>query len=398
MSQPRIHLAIDNCFASKRWVRPREWMGVIRDLGLRCIEASADTECDPLYGGAEVLADWGREVQAAERETGCKVVNLYSGHGTYATLGLTHHDERVRERMLRQWLLPMVDLAADLGAGLGFFCHAFSDAVLQDPAAYRDTYAELAARLAEVARHAGRRGMAGRVGVEQMYTPHQPPWTVDGSTDLLRRVVAQAGHPFYLTIDVGHQSGQHRFQRPDAQRLAKHLADCRAGAPNQGLWLGPRSAYAAFARQLAADPAGDATAIAAIQASYDAHPHLFAAPQDADPYHWLERLGRWSPIIHLQQTDGRSSGHAPFTAERNRTGIIRPDAVLHALQRGFAQAAGPGLPPPVADIYLTLEVFTSTGELNHDQLQRLAESVRYWRTAVPEDCLPLDQLTARSSP
>jgi len=392
MRSPRIHLAIDNCFASKRWTRPREWMEVIRGLGLTCIEASADTECDPLYGGAAVLADWGREVQAAERATGCTVVNLYSGHGTYATLGLTHHDERVRERMLRQWLLPMVDLAADLGAGLGFFCHAFSDAVLQDPAAYRETYTELAARLAEVARHAGRRDLAGRVGVEQMYTPHQPPWTVDGSIDLLRRVVAQAGQPFHLTIDVGHQSGQHRFQRPDAPRLATHLAACRAGAPNQGLWLGPRTAYAAFDQLVAAPPAGDAAGIAVILSSYDAYPHLFAGPQDADPYHWLERLGRWSPIVHLQQTDGRSSGHAPFTAERNRSGIIKPAEVLRALQRGFTQPAPAGLPPPVADIYLTLEVFTSTGELPHDQLQRLAESVRHWRTAVPHDGLPLDQL------
>ena len=50
---PIIYLGIDNCFASKRWARPSEWTRVIRDLGLRYVEASADTECDPLYMGAE---------------------------------------------------------------------------------------------------------------------------------------------------------------------------------------------------------------------------------------------------------------------------------------------------------------------------------------------------------
>ena len=50
---PIIYLGIDNCFASKRWVRPMEWARVISDLGLKHVEASADTECDPLYMGNE---------------------------------------------------------------------------------------------------------------------------------------------------------------------------------------------------------------------------------------------------------------------------------------------------------------------------------------------------------
>lgn len=31
---PKLYLAIDNCFASKRWTEPAEWADVIRDLGL----------------------------------------------------------------------------------------------------------------------------------------------------------------------------------------------------------------------------------------------------------------------------------------------------------------------------------------------------------------------------
>ena len=60
---PKIYLAIDNCFASKRWTQPREWMRVIRELGLTGVEASADAECDPLYMGAEFTRDWIEDVK-----------------------------------------------------------------------------------------------------------------------------------------------------------------------------------------------------------------------------------------------------------------------------------------------------------------------------------------------
>ena len=31
---PRIYLALDNCFASKRWTEPEEWAGIIAGLGM----------------------------------------------------------------------------------------------------------------------------------------------------------------------------------------------------------------------------------------------------------------------------------------------------------------------------------------------------------------------------
>ena len=61
---PKIYLGIDNCFASKRWVRPAEWIRVIGELGLKYVEASADTECDPLYMDPEFTRDWIADVKA----------------------------------------------------------------------------------------------------------------------------------------------------------------------------------------------------------------------------------------------------------------------------------------------------------------------------------------------
>lgn len=60
---PRVYLAIDNCFASKRWTEPAEWLGVIKDMGVRFVEASADNECAPLYGDADYLKGWQKQIK-----------------------------------------------------------------------------------------------------------------------------------------------------------------------------------------------------------------------------------------------------------------------------------------------------------------------------------------------
>lgn len=54
---------------------------------------------------------------------------------------------------------------------------------------------------------------------------------------------------------------------------------------------------------------------------------------DSDPYAWLEQLGSYSPIVHIQQTDGKADRHWPFTNEFNEQGIIRFDKVLNSLEK-----------------------------------------------------------------
>jgi hypothetical protein len=125
METARVYLAVDNCFASKRWTKPSEWMEVIKEAGLYYIEASADNECDPLYTTPDYIKDWIKEIKEYSDKTGVKVVNLYSGHGTYTTLGLAHTDKRIRDRMLNEWLKKMVKAAINLKAGMGFFAMHF---------------------------------------------------------------------------------------------------------------------------------------------------------------------------------------------------------------------------------------------------------------------------------
>lgn len=391
MHDPRISLAIDNCFASKRWTRPAEWAAIVADLGLRAIETSADTECDPLYGGPDYLADWVAEVEEAEREHGVEVVNMYSGHGTYATLGLAHTDARVRERMTRQWLFPLIDVAGRLGAGVGFFCHAFPQGVLRSADAYAGAVGELHDRLAQIAAYAAER-LSSPIGVEQMYSPHQYPWRIADALALMRAVTAGAGAPFYVDLDVGHQSGQHRFVRPSRVEIEASLAAPAGGVET---WIGPPQADELRDRARAGEVPIAETA-ERIDAICGESPHLFASDRDTDPYAWLEECGAWSPIVHLQQTTGRSSSHLPFTPEHNDAGIIDGPRVLASLARSVARADAPvaPLPPPVDHIYLTIEVFASTAEHPAMIIEKLRETVRYWRRWVPEDGTPISELTS----
>jgi len=391
---PRIYLAIDNCFASKRWTRPRQWAALVRDLGLSCVEASADNECDPLYTTPAYMADWLAEVRAAQDEFGVRVANLYSGHGTYSTLGLAHTDARVRHHMLEAWLKPMADHAAALGAGLGFYCHAFPQDVLQDPIAYKRAREDLFARLATLAGYAHDRG-AKSLSLEQMYTPHQVPWTIAGAVELLRDIYARGQAPLYLTLDTGHGSLQRRFLRPDRDALALAVREYRAGRRPVGLWLGLAAAYELIQEAAKAGPAEEEARLRQIEEEMERTPYLFAAMDDGDPYAWLARLGCYSPIIHLQQTSGRSSPHWPFTAERNAEGIIRPDKVLRAIADAYERPEGDGLPPRCEEIHLTLEVFAGTADIPADVIGWLEQSVAYWRRYVPCDGLSLAELVQR---
>ena len=368
-----------------------EWAQIIQGLGLKYVEASADNECDPLYHCKEFMEDWTGEVKNACDMTGIRIANLYSGHGTYSTLGLAHTDRRMRLRFLEKWLKPQLARAGEFGAGLGFFTHAFTDSVLQVPAEYWRSLSALIDNLADLASYAAKNGF-GPVGVEQMYTPHQVPWTISGAIEIMRRVYTRAKAPMYITIDTGHQSGQARFLRISEKQVRRLIRLGRAGCANKGVWLGPQSAFRLYEKAVTDKRAPEDWLVSKIGKEADKYPFLFASSEDGDPYTWLARLACWSPIIHLQQTDNICSAHLPFTRQWNRTGIIKGSKVLKAIRDSYRQRPEPGMPPRITDIYLTIEVFSGTSGINRDILNNLRETVAYWRRFVPEDGLTLDRL------
>ena len=386
----KIFLAIDNCFATKRWCEPGEWMRVIKDLGIRYVEASADNEIDPLYSCPAFINDWVKEVRRESEKSGVRVVNLYSGHGTYSTLGLGHYDARVREHFVRDWVRPMLRTAGKLGAGLGFFAHAFSEKMLREPALYRkawDTLIEIFRGLSVDAERSG----AATFGVEQMYTPHQIPWTIADAAEFLRQTNDKSsGLPVYITIDTGHQSGQDNFLPPSAVDVRDFVRRIRGGGASD-IYVGPVEFFPAF-RDLVLSGASANKISKAIAKHVKSFPYLFSAPGDGDTYRWLEHYAAFSPIIHLQQTNGKESSHKNFTPEMNEWGIIRADKVLRAIRANYSRPVPKGFPPKCKEIYLTLEPFLGTAAHPRMMLEEIAESVAYWRRYVPEDGLDIGAL------
>ena len=142
--------------------------------------------------GQEYLNNWVNEVKLAQEKHGVQVCNLYSGHGTYTTLGLTHTEESVRNHMIENWFFPMVRIAGMLNCGMGFFAHAFNHSVLQNVDDYEDHVRILEDALANI----------------------------NDTRGLLTEVSRKSGHGFYFTEDVGHHHP--KFIRPTKEQACKN--------------------------------------------------------------------------------------------------------------------------------------------------------------------------------
>lgn len=342
MTYPKIYLAFDNCFAVKRWLKPSEWAKIIADAGVNRVEISADCECDPIFSDKEYLAEWLEDAREACAANSVAVSSLYSGHGSYNTAGLAHPDRRVGDNLIRNWILPYAAMAAKLDAGLGFYMQAFPVEIMRSAVEYGRAYQALTDVTREIAAQTREKGVRF-TAVEQMYSPQQTPWTINGAVDFMKRTGA------YITIDTGHASGQRKFLRPYAQKAA--------GGENDS--------------------------------------YLFASPEDCDIYSWLASLALYSPIIHLQQTDGLGSPHHPFTDKYNRRGIIEPEKLLRAIKASYDKHVSAPLCfafPPCGEINLTFELFFGLTDTPNEILSAISESVSFWRRFIPRDGVALDRL------
>lgn len=89
--------------------------------------------------------------------------------------------------------------------------------------------------------------------------------------------------------------------------------------------------------------------------------------RDSDPYEWLRQLASYSPVIHLQQTDGKADCHWPFTKEYNVRGIIDPVRVVDAIEQSGAK-----------DVTLLFEIIHPFEADEGAVLRDLKKSVTYW--------------------
>lgn len=371
MVYPKIYLAIDNCVLYKRWTRPDEWAKIISDMGIYHIEASADNELDPLYTGKEHIKRWINEVLEAQSKYGVKVANIYSGHGSYTTLGMAHPEASVRKQMIEGFFKPLIEVAGQLECGMGFFAHAFENRALQNPDMYAQYVKFVEDALVEINTYAGEVGCKD-LGIEKMYTPHQYPWRNADVKTLLHNVTSRSGRDFYFTEDVGHHAP--KFAKPNLELLSNNI---------RGVWLGSDEAYRLARNNDTAQ---------CIKQEIENNPQLFMSDTEGGCYETLRSLGCYSPIIHLQQTNGEVSAHLPFTKKENEKGIIKGKEILKAIKESYDSPVDTSMPKRAKNIYLTLELFSGTTSIMNDVLDDCRESAQYWRKFIPEDGICLDEL------
>ena len=374
---PRIHLVMDNCFAIKRWVEPYDWMSIIKKIGgITKIQASTDNEISPVLNTQSFRDKWTGEVEKYEKEFGMEVVSFYSGYAEYRTVGLASFSQDKRQTLINRYFKPIVDVAQRLGAQVGNTLSAYSDPVLQQPELFEESVGYVDECLAQMAKYADERKVL--FGYEQMYSPMQGMWTIEWCKDCMKRVKALSGSPLYITIDTAHQVAQGLFKKPGIDDIIK----MQAGGDTEEFRL-PDEIISAIRN------GKDLKEILCLLEKYD---YWFAEPQDADVYEWLGQLGCYSPIVHLQQTDGTYSGHKPFTKRYNESGIIHPKEVFRAIKRSYDADEENGLPSRVEDIYLAFELFFGAGDSKESIINQLSESVQYWRKYLPEDGMNLQEL------
>jgi len=383
MNYPRIYLVIDNCFAIKRWVRPEDWMELCAEIGFKYVQASTDNEIDPLFSTPEYMDDWFTQVERSSKKTGVELVNFYTGYQTYRTAGLAHPDRRIVEHLKKNWIYNLVERINRFGAdGLGFSYFAIPDRVMQDPKLHKATIETLYEDLCDIANFAYEQNEV-KVSVEQMYVPYQPPFTIQDSKQYLQRVYEKDSKPIYITLDTGHMVGQHKFLRPSAKEIEQSFTQAEPS-----IWLGGDRVYEIWREYKSSGKVAEGTEL--ILAEMDQFPYMFAEQEDMDPYIWTEKLAKYSPIVHMQQTDGTKSAHAPFTPEWNKIGIITGEKLMCSIMKSYEDPEE--LQPPVQDIYLSFEIFASNTDKKPDIIRNLKQTLEYWRQFVPEDGMTLDQI------
>ena len=91
--------------------------------------------------------------------------------------------------------------------------------------------------------------------------------------------------------------------------------------------------------------------------------------EDLDPYTWLKKVGKHSPVIHMKQRTINVHGHKPFTKEYNKEGLIYPDKIIHELKK-----------LNIDEVYIYLELsFREREPYDSNVVSVLKESVDYWK-------------------
>lgn len=389
MIDPKISIGIDNCFAIKRWVSPSEWARVIKEMGMKYVEGVGDLEIEPLLTPMSWHDDWINEVNEQKAKHGVEVIMMYSNDSTYDTIGFAHPDKRIRDHYVEKWFDEFCRISSKIGANVGYYVQAIAEEQLFNKDKYDKAIADsfdCMKRVGEIAQSYG----VDKVALEEMYTAHQPPFTIESMKSLMKKVNKESSMPLYVTEDVGHHSPN--YLKPTDEMIEKgymrYLKDKYIP-----VWLGSLKAQQLFKDDAAKgfDKIRKET-VKEILLDVEENSHLFCEEKDTDCYEWLRELGAYSPVVHLQQTDGKHSSHDPFSEEANKTGIIHPVKILRAIKESYDKPDDPTMPKKCDSICLVQELYLSTKDVGYQGLWKLGWSTDYLRHFIPKDNMTLSEL------
>jgi len=297
-------LGVNNCFAVKRWPEPKSWIEIVATkLEVKYVQFSFDL-LDPRTK-EPALTSMIIEIRDYAKDYGITIDSTFTGLAAYSFNLLMHPNPLMRYDAL-DWYISAIRVTKEMGVNsTGGHLAAMSWDYFLDETKRKyivEVLLENIRLLSKVAKSYGLRSILW----EPMPVVREPPYTINGAKDLLRRANEGAGVPIKLCIDLGHTCA----------------------------WK-------------------------------------YESERDLDPYAWLEELGVHSPVIHVQQTDGKADRHWPFIEEYNKIGIIKPERVLEALKKSGAE-----------EVLLALEIIHPFEEREEKVLDDMIKSVRYWKEYV----------------
>jgi hypothetical protein len=350
----KVHLdiGVNGAFLTRRWEEPDNFMHLTREAGFEYHEFCADV-LDPFFSGdREYQLATARAVKDAAQRYGVTITDIYTGVATHRFHGLSHRDAGVRARM-KQWILDCMDLALAMGTDrIGGHWDALSVETLSDPARIEWAFRNIYRTFRELSAAAAEKGIAA-VYNEQMYIPSEIPWTLDQAQEFLVEVNGGQAPPPVI--------------RPSREGCPRAAGDPSASLRIDG--CAPR-----------------APVYLTIDVGHQAGEHYGLGGPDTDYVAWLERFAAFAEVIHLQQTTRDASHHWPFTVEYNERGHVRMEKVLGAIERSHAGAADDAVAQalaPVARTYLIAEIIPGSTKTEEKLLEELAESAQYLRRFVP---------------
>jgi D-erythrulose 1-phosphate 3-epimerase len=194
----KLTLAINNCFAVKRWPRADEWAEIIRgELGLSVVQHSLDLS--DLDDDPEAAAD---AIAGACQRRGLVIDSVFTGLVAYSANAMLAPQAEERERADADWA-RLIRFAARLGArSAGGHVGSLSRVDADNRGRRALLWSELGGRLAELSRLARRSGLDALL-VENMACDREP-CRMSEVAELLSPGDSERAS-IALCLDVGHQ-------------------------------------------------------------------------------------------------------------------------------------------------------------------------------------------------